>query len=121
MLPISSHKNNNEHKIGKYNKMNSITKYSVAGLFAVAVLGSAVYQKEIGGAFLTDEDNATQVLKSDPRFKDAQIRFTGYEPLGCLRGEWINTGFVAKKQDGSQVSGTVCKALFGTTSSIRIG
>ncbi len=101
--------------------MNSFAKYSVAGLFAAAVMGSVVYQKEIGNALLTDEVNAKQTLQSDPRFKNAEINFTGYEPLGCLKHEWINTGFVAKQQDGTQTSGAVCRPLFGTTSSIRIG
>ncbi|MDD3021046.1 MAG: hypothetical protein PHX61_08760 [Alphaproteobacteria bacterium] len=99
--------------------MNSFAKYSVAGLFAAAVMGSVVYQKEIGNALLTDEANAQSVLKNDPRYKEAKIGYTGYEPLGCLRGEWISTGFVAKYKDGTQTSGAVCKTLFGTTSSIR--
>ncbi|MCM2344904.1 MAG: hypothetical protein NDJ24_10135 [Alphaproteobacteria bacterium] len=100
--------------------MNSFAKYSFAGLFAAAVMGSVVYQKEIGDALLTDEANAKHVLGNDPRFKNAEIAYTGYEVLGCLKNEWKSTGFVAKHKDGTQTSGVVCDTLFGTASSIRL-
>ncbi len=100
--------------------MNNTVKYSVAGAFALAVGASVFFQQDIGDAFLTDEVHAMQVIANDTRFDDAQIRFTGYEPLGCLRGEHMSTGFVAAFDNGRQIPAVVCKAPLSSTANIRL-
>jgi len=96
----------------KETKKTSKTSLLIATTTGAALLSGmwAFYNNPAISDKLTDVEGATQTLKGG-NLKPLQVG--GYSPLGCGRSEWLATRFTAENTSGQQVSGTVCKTLFG--------
>ena len=75
-------------------------------LFAIVVL--------LAGC--TKPDESIRLLTSQGM---SDVKITGYNFFGCSQDDVYSTGFAAKGQDGSNISGTVCSGFIFKGATIR--
>lgn len=57
----------------------------------------------------TSQSDAERALSAQG-FTD--VRYTGYQWFACSKDDFYHTGFVAKNQNGKDVSGVVCSGIW---------
>lgn len=89
-------------------KKTSPFALAFATVSAAALIGGIYYAQN--SDLMTDVEGAERALIG-ANLKP--IHVGGYSAFGCRKSDFFNTQFTAENATGKQISGTVCKTLFG--------